>query len=476
MILASRFPALATATVLLVAGCFSSQHVSEIRPGGLDGDVPSAYANGTGSIEANAPSRWWLELDDPTLAQLIEDAMDDNLDLRQAFKRIEQMEAVARQSESGMWPQVEASASAGRSQRFSPPPIGAQTNNSFGIGLNAAYEIDVWGRVAALRDASQHDASATRYDAEAMALALAAQIADAWYEIRYQRARRELLLTQITIRESYLEIVELRLNYGQGTALDLLQQQQQVESIKAQLPLIDAAELTSQYRLAVLTGEPPGVVISDPPKDLPILPAPPTTGVPADLLERRPDLRSAQYRAASADARVVVAIADRLPSVRLSGGLSLSALDPVDLFDQIFWSVLASVAAPLIDGGRREAEIDRTEAVYDERLLAYGARLLTAMEEVESALVREREQARFIQALESQKVLAESTLETARFRYERGSGDYLRVLQSLEALQSIEQALLDAERGRLRIRIQLYNALGGTWTRAIEDPNPRGEE
>jgi outer membrane protein TolC len=209
---------------------------------------------------------------------------------------------------------------------------------------------------------------------------------------------------------------------------------------------------------------------------MPELPEIPDPGVPADLIERRPDVRSAMLRLQAADERTAAEVADMLPTLRLSANLSYQAQELADLFDTLFYNLSAEAAQSLFEGGRRLAQVDRAEAAAAEQLYNYGQTLLTAMREVSDALVLEKRQGEFIESLEKQAASAEKALQVARDRYRRGAVEYLRVLTALQSLQQAEQTLLDARRQQFSNRITLCRALGGTWTRELESSIAEDEE
>jgi outer membrane protein TolC len=182
------------------------------------------------------------------------------------------------------------------------------------------------------------------------------------------------------------------------------------------------------------------------------------------MLERRPDLRAAKARVVAADYRVAAAIAARLPSLTLSGSVGLSSPSLSGFFESVVWNIVGSVSGTIWDGGRLSAEIDRNEAVLDERVAVYAQALLTALVEVESALVQEKQARARIDILGAQVRTARATLEAARSRFGAGVGSYLATLTALRSLQQAEQSLLGAKRQLLSARVQVYRALGSRWT------------
>ncbi len=435
-------------------------------------------ASDSANSERPLPEKWWTDFQDSRLSALIERTLDENLQVRAAWARIEQSRAVLAQSGAGRWPQIDATASAGRSSsRFN---IGGQstetTSNQFSASLGAAYEVDLWRRVASQHQSAALNAMAARDDYEAIAISLAAEVAETWFDIVSQRAQKTLLESQLETNETYLELVELRFQRGLASALDVYQQRQQQVSTSAQIALLDAAIELFEHRLAILITEAPGAVNFDVAEALPeTLPSIPATGIPADLLDRRPDVRAARRRVEAADYQVAVAVANRLPSLRLSASAGYQSNTIGDFLSSPVWSLLSSVSQAIFDGGSRKAEVARSKAVVDELLMVYGQILLQAIGEVENALVQERQQLLYIEDLEETVELSALTLREAQARYSQGLSDYLPVLTALQAQQRSEVTLLQAQRQLISYRIQLCRALGGTWTQSLPAPNSEGE-
>jgi NodT family efflux transporter outer membrane factor (OMF) lipoprotein len=437
--------------------------------------IPEGFSS-SGSPKAYE-DRWWLSFEDPELDALVEQALADNLDLIQAWARLEQATVLARQAAAAQWPEIAIETGYSKSQaNFS----GGERLGTFSITteripltIGAAYEVDVWKRIASLKRGAVLDMEATREDLESIAMTLAAQVAEAWFSLVEQSAQTRLLEEQQETGRTFLELTRLRFSQGLASALDVYQQRQQLAATRAEVPLVEAGKEVFRHQLAVLVGDPPRAFEPPETEALPALPPLPPTGLPSDLLTRRPDVRSAHLRLAAADHRVAAAVADRLPALRIGAetGYESRDFDEIEnLFDNWIWSLFANITWPVFDGGRRKAEVDRNKAIVKEALGAYGKVMLQALQEVEDALIQERKQAEFLMELERQVQLAGDTLREARMRYANGLSDYLPVLAALESLQTVERSLITAERQLLSFRVQLYRALGGTWTLALEPP------
>lgn len=433
--------------------------------------TPGSYANASGGVSLEG---WCGDLNQGELEVLVDEALAGNFNLKASWARLAQSEAIARGADASMWPTVTAGADIGRSKSFSQ--FGTLTNNQYKLSVAASYELDLWGKMAAQRDAASYDNQAMRADTETMAITIAAQVTESWLTVVYQREQRALVEAQLETSERYLELTLLRLGQNQASALDVTQQQQQVESIRARLELITQQELTAMYQLAVLTGRNPGSLSGVSQDRLPDVSPTPSVGVPADLLEQRPDVRSALLRLSAADARAAVAVREWLPSVRLSASLFFQAFDIEKLFEELLWSIGASISQTVWEGGRFNAEIDRTEAAAYERLYSYAQTLLDALREVETALLAEQQQIKYMEHLDTQTSQARVALDLSRERYRRGALDFLRLITALQSLQQLELKQLDARRQQLTNRVQLCRAVGGRWTRDLDAPAFETEE
>lgn len=432
-----------------------------------------------GDAELASPDRWWLAFGDPELVGLVERALARNFQLRAAWARVAQAESGVMAASSAYWPQVSASLDVSR--RRSIVVFGALGQqefevNGFGLSVPVTYELDLWNRIGAQVAAAGLEVLATRDDVESLAMTVAANVAERWLDVLQQRATRRLLTDQLEANREQEELLILRFGLGLGTALDVYQQRQQVEATEAQLATVDAQETVARQQLAVLVGEMPGVFAErigqlDEAEVLPMMPPLPTTGIPSELLLRRPDVRAAQRRAAAADWRLGSAIAAQFPTFTFSGSFGLSSPTLEGFVSAFVYSIASSLLAPVLDGGRRAAEVQRQRAVVQEQLQNFAQTLLTAVLEVENALALERQQMVNIENLGQQLAAARATLEESRRRYAEGLSDYLPVLTALTAVQRIEQSRLAAERQALSQRVQLVRALGGAWSTDLRPPD-----
>jgi len=448
--------AVLAAALSLVAAPSCVRPRPEVRPPVA---LPKAFsANG----EAPLPSRWWTAFGDSELDRLVDEALAGNFSLRTAWDRLDQAKALAAQSGAALRPTVDVGAGASRSAQRSPA-TGRLYSTDYSLGVLAGYEVDLWGRIGSTHDAARLDVEATADDLHAAAVTLAAEVAATWYLLVEQTSQLALLDDQIATNETYLEIITLKFRRGQVSATDVLQQEQLVESNRGERALVESARCVLEHRLAVLLGRPPGRLTVTVPGDLPSLPPRPHSGLPAEWVRWRPDVRAAEVRVAAADRRVAAAVANQFPRLSLTAGAETSAEKVRALFDNWLATLAADLVAPVFDGGRRRAEVERTRAVLSERLNAYGHAVLVSLEEVEGALTQEAKQTEYVESLEKQLVVSNQATNQTRENYTASGLYFTRYLTTLFAHQRLQRTHLQALRELVHFRIDLYRALAGSW-------------
>lgn len=448
-----------TAAGVLATSCHSARPAA---PDAVKAALPEGYSREPSGVQA--ADRWWLDFGSRDLDALMARAFAENLTVAEAEARLRQAVAEARKAGAGLTPEISATAGAGVSRVRAEDGLVDSTTREYSLGLAASYELDLWGRVRQGRRAAVQQAEASRGDLEAAAATLAGSVSETWVRILEQDAQLALLQQQLETNKKYLDLLKMRQLKAQAIALDVYQQEQIVASTEALIPQVRAEARVLRNQLALLLGRAAGMPVDLSESDLPALPDLPELGVPADLLEKRPDVRAALSRLEAAESGVRVARADRLPAIRLTGKAAYGS-DSVDtLFDNWILNLAAGLTAPLLDGGRRSAEVERTRAVTDERLAAYRRVVLTAFGEVENALARELQLREQLAALERQLTSARDALRESEKRYTKGAIDYLPVLTALASVQRLERSVLAGRRDLLVQRVALYRALGGRWT------------
>ena len=436
--------------------------------------LPKAFsANGADPL----PARWWTAFDDAGLDAVIDRALRENFSLRTAWDRLAQARAAAAASGAPLWPALNGSAGASRTVQRTPL-TGRTYTNQVSLGLAASYEVDLWGRIRSTHDATRLDVEARREDLRAAAISLTADIASTWYLLAEQREQSKLLGEQIQTNEKVLAIITMKFRRGQASATDVLQQRQLVESTRGERVQVASVLAVLEHLLDVLSGRRPGSGAPAGPAALPTLGAVPATGVPAEWVRRRPDVRAAEVRAAAADRRVAAAIAEQFPRLALSAGADTSAERLRDVFDNWLANLAANLTAPLFDAGLRAAEVERTRAVVSERLNAYGAAVLAGLQEVEDALTREARQVEYVESLRKQLDLSNKAVAQTLDDYTKTGRDFTRYLTTLLSHQRLERTYLTARRQRVDDRIDLCRALSTGWTLEAPDraevSGPRG--
>jgi outer membrane protein TolC len=487
------------AVALLAQGCAAWLHPASTLPP-LPIEAPPRYrteapaqAEATPRAEESAkPAKskaadepWWTAFGDPALDRLIREAHARNFALRD-LSNIYHADLVEKaRTDSPFWPlQIGVPAVVQRSRAGNPAALGAPayavTNNEAGIGVAATYQLDLWGQLGVQGTLLADAAEAQAQNAEMSAQNVAVQVAQTWFDILAQRALLALLEQRVRLNQDLQALVKGRFELHLTTRLAVLQQEQQLLNVRGQVPLIKARLALLGSQLSLLLGRAPAADTDLVPKDrdLPDLPAPPSAGAPADLVKTSPEVRLAQVRVVEAEHRLNQNRASWLPevSVFLNGGLQAFDLKQPFNFDPMTngssfqsWSFGARLTWPIFDGGQRQTEAKTLQMSLKRRNLFYEQTFLEAVRRVQDAQVLEAKQADNVKALRAEVELGKQVLTEARQLYEQGSSDYLAVLTALSNLEELENTLLLARRILLSHRIDLYRALGGTWSRSIVD-------
>ena len=426
---------------------------------------PKAYSKGSNPWQP--ATRWWLEFNDPQLNALVDEALQHNFTLQQSWARLRQVQALAVESGADLYPEL--SLGAGASVERYKTNI-TDTVESYSIGISAGYEIDLWGRIRSGRQAALLEAAASREDLNAAAITLSATVASRWIGIISQRLQKQLLEQQLAANLTMLELVELRFRKSLASALDVFQQRQVVAQTRAQIPLVEQTERQLMNELAVLLGRVPLDLPAIRSRSLQMPSGVPPAGLPVQLLTARPDIRASLQRLEAADWYTAAARAARLPDLNLSATAAYQADEVSRIFDNWLVNLAGSLTAPLLDGHRRQAEVDRMRAVTAENLAAYRLTILQAIQEVEDALISEEKLGEHIRGLQAQRTAARNALDEARSRYRKGLNDYLPVLTQLLTVQALERTEIQRRAELLIARVNLYRSLGGTWPRELSSP------
>lgn len=423
--------------------------------------VPATFSTTIGADAVVAAERWWLDLDDPQLNALQTRLFTDNLNLRQAFLRLDQLEARQRTAQAGLFPALNVNATGRREQTATQS--GENQVTAGRLTLAAAYEIDLWQRLRHRADAAELRILAGEDEVRTLLLGLSTRLAELYFIGVEQRAQLDLLELQLQRNRELVRIIDERYQSGLAAASEVYQAQQNLAQIEAQLPLFATTLNQTSNAMALLLGQPPGSVQIER-HQLPTLSSVIDIGLPANLLTRRPDVSAALLELEAADRDLAAAVADRLPRLDLTANLgrSITRLSGGDV-SGTFWSLALGLAQPLFDGGRLKAASDLQQAIRDEKQLASQLQILTAIEEVESALLAEQGSSRRDNLLAQQQELNNQVLKIRTENYLLGLSDSLELLRSEMAQLQVRSQQLSNQRQWISHRISLIRALGGHW-------------
>lgn len=416
------------------------------------------------------PGNWWEAFGSEELNNLVAEALSGNFDIRSAFAKLKQADAEVRQAGAELKPELtaELGAEASRKQTKKEGASSVKSDSkTFTAGLTASYEIDLWGRLTSLRKSEILEYRAVREDLETAAVTVAAEVVSLWTDILAVRQRINILKEQIEMNRNLFSLQKYRFANGKATALDVAQQVETLAASEASLPMLQLTESKNMNALAVLLGRSGAERLKISQETLPTLISLPKTGLPADLLANRPDVRAAGLRLQSQDWQVSAARADRLPSLTLSAGATFSSDSVNLLFSNWIATLAASITGPIFDGGYRAAEVDRTRAVAEECLSEYARTVSEAVQEVEDCMSTETLQTEYLDLLEIQLNASRMTRKVARVQYMNGEDNYLDYLTARTNVQELERQQIDEQATLIKNRVELYRTLGGDWTRSL---------
>ena len=408
-------------------------------------------------------SRWWTSFDDPLLTALIERAAASNLDLRQAQSRLRQARAARGVAASFLWPRADVSAGASRGS----PSGDANSRDFYTAGLDASWEIDVFGGNRRSLEAADAEVAAALEDIRDVLISVAAEVALSYVDLRGFQRQIEIAQRNLAAQERTLKITRQLRGAEFIGSLDVAQAEAQVATTRSQIPLLEASARQTIYALSVLLGQQPGALLEElaPPRGYPGTPPEVPVGLPSDLLLRRPDVRRVAADLHAATARIGVAVSDLYPRFSLTGSFGLEGDKPRALTNAAkrFWSIGPSINWPVFTAGQVRSNIAVQRAAAEQVLIAYKQTVLTALQDVESALIAyDREQVR--RATLADAVAANRrAVDLANTLYQQGETDFLNVLTAQRSLFSSEDALEQSDRSVTQNLIALYKALGGGW-------------
>ncbi|NWF55059.1 MAG: efflux transporter outer membrane subunit [Syntrophaceae bacterium] len=410
---------------------------------------------------------WWTTLDDPALSHLIERAVSGNLDLKKAGARIREARARRGIAKADRFPTLDATGSAVRSRNSEETGTG-KTGSLYDVGIDAGWELDIFGGVRRSVEAAGADLGATQEELRDTRVSLLAEVALNYIEVRTYQARLTVAEANLAAQSETYQLTLWRFEAGLSDELAVNQARYNLENTRSQIPTLRTGLEQSMNRIAVLLGEQPGMVHKELEqyKSIPVTPLEVAVGIPADVLRRRPDVRRAERELAAQTARIGVAMADLYPKFKLSGSIGLEAFSFGNLLS---WSARTisggpSVTWQIFDAGAIRQNIEAQSALQEQCLIAYEAAVLGALEEVENALVAYAEEQKRRQSLTGTTRAAQRAVDLAQVKYQTGLADFSNVLDAERSLLSFQDQLAQSEGAVSSNLVRLYKALGGGWT------------
>ncbi len=416
-------------------------------------------------------AEYWLQLDDPLLTELVEAAIANNLDLAQSAARLEQSRAQLVQARASWFPSLSADAGANRA-------VGdlRTGQTSYSLGADASWEIDLFGEIGNNVASAEADLLSAGYSLADLQRLIVGQVATSTINARSIAQQLEIARSTLAYQEENLEIARWRNQAGLVSLLDVEQARTQRAQTAATIPALESNLAATANAISTLIGEPPGRVLGAF-KELRPVPIPDALDgfeAPADVLRRRPDVRSAEANLVSATARIGVAKAQLLPGLRLGGNVGTSSFGLGGLFDIITASVFGSVGQLIFDGGRTQAGIDSAQAGAEAALAGWEQSILGALEDIESAAVAQRTAGERVVINEEALDAANNSALLARSQYQAGLTDFRTLLTAENQLLSARNQMLSAQADKASAFVRLTQALGGGWS-AQEFPLPASD-
>lgn len=442
--------------------------------------MPDAWHASEAAGSAGAPTdratlaRWWTAFSDPTLSALVERSLEANTDIAAALGRLRSARAALVAARGALLPGLSAGGSVARQEQLTSPRSGAST---FDLGFDAAWEIDLFGQLRGGAAASRADVAASEASLFDVQRIIAAEVALNYVTLRDAQARLAIANSNIAIQRDNLQIAEWRYQAGLANALEVEQARTLVAQTEASLPPLRQTISAAINQIDVLTGQAPGTsaTLLQPAGPLPSSPALTDIGLPADLLSRRPDVLAAQHALEAEVIRIGVARADLYPALRLSGSISTTAASAGGLFDSILGGLIGSITAPIFQGGQIRARIEQQRGSADVALANYRGTILTALQDVENALVAARIAREREEALDRAERAAIESVRLAEIRYRGGEVDFQVLLDAQRSLLSVQDSKESARAAQSTAAIQLFKALGGGWPApGAADQGPTG--
>ncbi|CAN7560727.1 efflux transporter outer membrane subunit [Bosea sp. LjRoot9] len=430
------------------------------------------------SLQLKQLSQWWKRLGDKTLNGIVEEAVAGNLDVASAKARIREARATRRQAIGALFPSLDGTGSATRSRTSAATSStgGNATSSLYQAGFDASWELDLFGANYRGVEAATYGTDAADEDLRATLLTLVGDVTSNYVEARGYQARIALARRTAASQRETEGLTRTKFQAGSASAVDVAKAAAQASSTEAAIPSLEAAYAQSLHQLGILTGQAPTALAGRLARGGPIPAArsTPPAGLPADVLRNRPDVRKAERQLAQYTAKIGQAEAALYPSVSLTGSIATSALKTGDLAknSSIGWSFGPTLSVPIFNGGELRAAVEVAQAQRDQYDSAFKLSVLTAMQDVENALVSLAQERLRAGKLSSAAASYRDASRLSRTLYQSGSSSFLDVLDAERSLYSAEDTLLQSRVAVSTDFIALNKALGGSWTKPVDVSSP----
>ena len=462
----------------VLGGCAALRPVAPVEP---QADVPHAWSTALGDSgalpEARSTVAWWQHFNDPLLTSLVTQALQANTSVLGAQAALRQARALRDATAAGLQPQLTGSGSAQHGTSG-----GSSTGNVFRAGLDARWELDLFGAQRSALATSEATARASAASLGDVQVSVAAEVALAYIGLRSAQARLTIARDNLASQLQTLQITDWRAQAGLSSGLQVQQARAASAQTQAQLPALQSAITQSAHALAVLTGQAPGALAAllATPAAVPQPGGERALSLPAETLRQRADVRAAEQQVLAATGRVAQADAARYPSFSLSGSLGLSALTLGGLTSgaAVASTLLAGISLPVWDGGAARAQVQAQQAALDQARSAYRGVVLGALKDVEDALVALRDDRERHARLQQAAQAATAAATLSQHRYSAGLIDFQTVLDTQRSQLATQDSLASARADLSADQVRLFKALGGGWTpddgAAAPTPEPAG--
>jgi multidrug efflux system outer membrane protein len=436
-------------------------------------ETPEQWPGATANEAVSAT--WWKAYGDPVLEQMIDEALVHNLDLRRAIARVDEARAALGITRADQYPGVSANASASRNRAsqeavLSIPPGTDPKYSDYRATLNASYEIDFWGKYRRATEAARAELLGSQFNREAVRLALITDVARNYFNLRALDAQVAITRRTVSTRQASTALQRIRFEAGVASEFELRQVEAEAAQAQALLPTIEGQLAAQETALSVLLGRSPRAIVGHPVERgaaMDALTVPPSvpSGLPSEILERRPDLRQAEQSLVAANARIGLAKAAYYPSISLTGFFGAESTTLSSLFDAQarVWQFAGSAAQTVFDAGRTRSQVGVAEARQQQALAQYQSAIQNAFKDALDALVIKRKARESMEAEQLRIDALQSSMKLAQLRYDNGIASLLDVLIAERALLDAQLNHVEAQRAQLAATADLFKALGGGW-------------